>query len=76
MRLVPVGLVLSAVVIAVAVWFTRGDDDNESGLQIDWIYDFITFVITGIALLFIWLAVLMAVLANKRDANRRSREVP
>ena len=74
MRMVPVGLVLSAVVVAVAVWFTRGDNEGESGLQIDWIYDFITFVIAGIALLFIWLGVLLAILANKRDANRRSRE--
>jgi hypothetical protein len=72
--MVPVGLVLSAVVVAVAVWFTRGDNEGESGLQIDWIYDFITFVIAGVALVFIWIGALLATLADKRDEERRRRE--
>jgi len=73
--MVGIGLVLSAAVVAAAVWFARRDtgDVDAGTLDIDWIYDFIAVVIAGVALLFIWLGVLLAVLADKRDANRRSR---
>jgi ABC-type uncharacterized transport system permease subunit len=69
-----IGVVLSAVVVAAAVWFASRDSGNAPAPELAWIYDFIAVVIAGVALVFIWIGVLLAKLADKRDEDRRRRE--
>jgi hypothetical protein len=70
--MVRIGLVLSVVVVGAAVWFARRDDGSAP--ELDWIYEFVVAVIAGVALIFIWIGVLLATLADKRDEERRRRE--